>query len=120
MPVGRSQAFDPFSREDDFTLGPAIPWVPIVVTLAAGSFAFWGVKTLWQPARPQAAAPVKAPRDVLWDVMRGPQGRKWVQHDPDGRRVRELEIEPAGTEAILREDADGDHFFERTQRIKRP
>lgn len=119
-PVGRSQAFDPFAREDDFAMGPAIPWVPIVVTLAAGSIAFWSVKTFWQPARPQPAAPVKAPGDVLWDVMRTPQGRKWVQYDPNSQAVRELEIERAGTEAILREDADGDHVFERTQRIKRP
>jgi hypothetical protein len=120
VPLGRTQAFDPFAREDEFEMGPAIPWVPIVVTLAAGSLAFWGVKTLWEPARPPAPAPVKASRDVLWDVMRTPQGRKWVQVDPQGQPIRELEIEPAGTAAILREDHDGDQVFEHIERIKRP
>lgn len=117
--TARSQPFDPFAEEDYFTESPAIHWVPIVVTLAAGSLAIWGIKILWEPARPQAA-PIKAPRDVLWDVMTTPDGRKWVQHDSAGRPTRELEIPPLGHEAILREDNDGDQVFERTQRIKRP
>ena len=118
-PAGRSQAFDPYAEEDFFAREPSIHWVPIVVTLAAGSLAIVGIKHFWEPARPQAA-PVNAPRDVLWDVMKTPHGRKWVQHDSAGRPMRELEIPPSGNEAILREDIDGDQVFERTQRIVRP
>lgn len=115
-----SEPFDPFVRDEEFEYPEPINWVPIVVTLAAGSLAFWGVKQLWEPARPQPAAPADAPRDVLWDIMKTPQGRKWVQQDADGRRIRELEIHPDGSEAVLREDHDGDEFFEKTRRVKRP
>lgn len=114
------EPFDPLTRDDDFAYPNTINWVPIVVSLAAGSLVIWGVKKLWEPARPQAAAPAKAHKDQLWEVMKTPQGRKWVQQDSAGRRIRELEIDPDGSEAVLREDNDGDEIFERTQRVKRP
>lgn len=117
--AARSRPFDPYAEEDFFAEGPAIRWVPIVVTLAAGSLAIWGIKSFWEPARPQAA-PVNAPRDVLWDVMKTPNGRKWVQLDSTGRPTRMLEIPAGGNEAILWEDNDGDQVFERIQRIRRP
>ncbi len=93
-----SRPFDPFAEEPRFRDRDPVNWVPIVVTLAAGSMAIWGFKKLWEPARPQpAAAPAKAPRDVLWDVMRT----------------------PAGTHATLREDSDGDQLFDRTLKVER-
>lgn len=113
-----SQPFDPFPQDDDFESPQPLNWVPIVVTLAAGSLAIWGVKKLWEPARPQAAAPAKAPRDVLWDMMRTPHGGRWVQHDAQGRPIRILEFH--GNEAIFREDSDGDEIFEHTWRLQRP
>ena len=114
-----SRPFDPFAEGPLFSPQNQVNWVPIVVTLAAGSMAIWGIKKLWEPARPlPAAAPAKAPRDVLWDVVTTPAGRKWVQSDPAGRPVRDLEINPAGTEATLREDSDGDHVFDRTRHVQ--
>ncbi len=113
-----SQPFDPFVEDPLFAPPNPVNWVPIVVTLAAGSMAIWGIKKLWEPARPQPAAPANAPREVLWDAMRT-GGRKWVQSDPAGRPVRELEINFAGTEATLREDSNGDRVFDRTLQLKR-
>jgi hypothetical protein len=75
-PPGLSQPFDPLAAEDYLTHPPSIHWVPFVVTLAAGSLAIWGIKILWEPARPQAAAPINAPRDVLWEEMKSPRGSK--------------------------------------------
>lgn len=112
-----SQPFDPFTRQEEFEYPQPVNWVPIVVTLAAGSLAIWGVKKLWEPARPQAA-PANAHRDVLWDMMRTPHGRQWVQQDAKGRRIRILEFH--GNEAILKEDSDGDQVFEHTWRVQRP
>lgn len=110
-----SPPFDPFRSEEPFDYPQPLNWVPIVVTLAAGSLAFWGVKKLWEPARPKAAAPANAPRDVLWDMMRTPHGRQWVQNDAQGKQIRVLEFH--GNEAILREDSDGDQIFEHTWRL---
>ncbi len=115
-----SQPFDPYPEDREFAEESPFPWGPIIVTLAAGSLAFWSIRTFWKPARPQPAAPVNAPRDVLWDAMRTPHGRKWVQFDAAGRQIRELEINPAGTEATIKEDADGDQIFERSRQVKRP
>jgi hypothetical protein len=84
LPVSRSRPFEPFYDEDNFVEPASIHWVPIVVTLAAGSLAIWGIKTLWEPARPQAA-PINAPRNVLWEGMKTTHGRKSMQQVPISR-----------------------------------
>jgi len=54
-----SELSRPLFLDEEFEASESINWVPIVVTLAAGSLALWGVKQLWEPARPRAAVPAK-------------------------------------------------------------
>ena len=106
--VGPRQRLDNQLLADAGTSG--INWVPIVLTLAAGSLVLWAGKKAHFPRRP--AAPDEALRIDVWDVL-GRDKAPWVQQ-PDGQRgVRELRIDAATGRAVLREDADGDGVFER-------
>lgn len=87
-----------------------INWVPIVLTLAAGSLVLWAGKKAHFPRRP--AAPDEALRIDVWDVL-GRDQAPWVQQPVGERGVRELRIDAATGRAVLREDADGDGVFER-------
>lgn len=91
-----------------------IHWTPILLTLTAGTFVVWAAKQvhrqLREPARGQA-------RQVhLWDQL-GRDGGRWVQSIPGGAGRRELSIDPAGRQATLREDRDGDGVFEQSTRL---
>lgn len=87
-----------------------INWVPIVLTLAAGSLVLWAGKKAHFPRRP--AAPDEALRIDVWDVL-GRDQAPWIQQPDGDRGVRELRIDAATGRAVLREDADGDGVFER-------
>jgi hypothetical protein len=85
-------------------------WVPIMLTLAAGSFVIWaGNKKAHPPRRPPAAR--DGQQFDLIDVLSS-DSAPWVQHLNRGG-VRELVVDgPTGTVQI-RQDADGDGVFER-------
>lgn len=86
-------------------------WVPLILTLAAGSLAYWGVEKVEQRPRPPAL--VNRDRRPPPDLMRtlGKLPGPWVQKE--GPLTRELQIHPESNTATLREDRDGDGRFER-------
>jgi hypothetical protein len=102
---------------DGRSAGPenSIHWVPIVLTLAAGSFVLWAARKAHEPAQHAPARPVGREHFEFWrDVSRGSQ--PWVQRLDNGRGVRELWIDADA--ALLREDADGNGQFERQHRFE--
>jgi hypothetical protein len=92
---------------------PGGVWVPLILTLAAGSIACFGIDRL--DHRPRAPALVvrdaREPPD-LWEVLAGTRGT-WVQRREGGPGVRELTLDPETHSAQLREDHDGDGRFDR-------
>ena len=79
---------------------PGFRWGPIVLTLAAGSLAFVGLRALHQAANPRRDAPVGRQKD-LWEELRRP-GKPWTQK-LDGNRRRELDFNADRTRATIRE-----------------
>lgn len=88
-------------------------WVPILLTLAAGSIAYWGVEKVEQRPRPPALVnrDRRQPPD-LWRVL-GMSPDPWVQKLGPGQGVRRLQIAPDRRTAVVQEDRDGDGRFER-------
>ena len=95
----------------------SIHWLPIVITLAAGSFVFWGARKLQEAPARRGMAPVGREHQDLWEDL-SHHSRPWVQLHDNGRGVRELRIE--GNAAVLSTDADGNGHFESRQRFQRP
>lgn len=94
--------------DDDANGESGINWVPIVLTIAAGSLVLWAGKKAPPLRRP--APPDDALRVDFWDAL-GRDRAPWVQRsETDG--VRELVIDAATGHAVLREDRDGDGQFE--------
>lgn len=90
-------------------------WVPLILTLAAGSIACWGVERFDQ--RPRVRPPALVDRNPrqppdLWQVLGATPGT-WVQKSPDGSLTRELALDPEHQTAVLREDGNGDGEYER-------
>lgn len=86
-------------------------WISVMVTLAAGSLAWWGMHRLDQRPRPPAlVVRERRPPPDLYDFLKSSPS-PWVQRDGSG--VRELQIDPATRAATVREDRDGDGQFER-------
>jgi len=86
-----------------------VNWVPIVLTLAAGSIVFAGVRAMQaKPHAPVAAAGARNQPDV-WEMLSTPE-RPWVQRLDKGRR--ELRFDSARRQVVLYEDLDGDGRFE--------
>jgi hypothetical protein len=97
-------------RESGAAGHSGVNWVPIMLTLAAGSFVIWaGNKKAHPPRRPPA--PRDGQRFDLIDVLSS-DSAPWVQRLNRGG-VRELIIDGATGAAQVREDADGDGVFER-------
>lgn len=95
-----SSRFTGFDRDRNGTERDGIRWGPIVITLAAGSLAFFGLRAL-QPARkPQADVPHGRQGD-LWEQLARPD-KPWVQ-SLDGKRRRELRINADHNKAVVRE-----------------
>jgi hypothetical protein len=93
-----------------------INWVPIVLTLAAGSLVLWAGKKQHAPRRP--AIPDDAQRVDIWDALDRDQ-LPWVQRSNEGSgSVRELVVDAASGQALLREDRDGDGVFESVTRYE--
>jgi hypothetical protein len=105
---------------DDFASPPEessnVNWVPIVLTLAAGSVAFWGVRAMEaQPPQAGVAAAGDRDRPDVWNLLSQPK-RPWVQQLDKGRR--ELRFDPVRREGIISEDLDGDGQFESQFRVR--
>lgn len=82
-----------------------INWVPIVLTLTAGTFVFWAT-------RKPAAGPVgKGPGDELWKALIS-HPEPWTQQGANGRVIRQLFVDPVRDRIQIREDLDGDGLFE--------
>jgi hypothetical protein len=104
----REFGYEPTSADAGTPSG--INWVPIVLTLAAGSLVLWAGKKQHAPRRP--AAPDDAQRVDIWDALDRDQ-LPWVQRSNEGNGgVRELVVDAASGQALLREDRDGDGVFE--------
>ncbi len=115
---------DPRADGAEFWLNdraPGVNWLPIVITLAAGSLVFWGWKKLQEPKQaPVAKPPGEVLDESLWEQLSLSPGNIWIQKDETGRHVRELQIDRDRRGAVLREDLDGDSLFERSTRLQRP
>jgi hypothetical protein len=101
------------------TVGSGVNWIPIMLTLAAGSAAFCGVRKFQDRPQPHAnAAPVGARQQDLWERLSGfPE--PWIQQSEGGERTRSIQFETEGNVVIIREDSDGDGHFEREHRLLR-
>lgn len=111
-----------FDAEPPWTDQPPVAgrihWVPIVLTLTAGTVAFWAARRIHPGAdNGRRPAPAELSTAKLWNRL-GAAPRPWRQSLPDGRGVRELRFD--GQRAVLREDADGDGVFEREEYFERP
>jgi hypothetical protein len=110
----RPDSDDPFSVVDttvDRTphgSNSRINWVPIMLTLAAGSAVLWAGKKA--PFVRRHAGPGEAGQRDLFEFL-ADGAQPWVQQG-DGRR-RELRINPRGGIATILEDTDGDGRFDR-------
>lgn len=85
-------------------LDSGINWVPIVLTLAAGTFVLWA-------ARRPAAEPQHARADELLKLMMS-DSQPWTQTSANGRTVRQLSIDSVRNRITLEQDLDGDGLFD--------
>lgn len=99
--------------EEAFEDGAGVNWVPIILTLAAGSVVFWGVRKLHDQPRAILAAPIRLQHNELWDYVSEDEPAPFVQHLEDGRGRRELRFEPDRRRIVIREDRDGDGRYEK-------
>lgn len=96
-----------------------VNWVPIVLTLAAGSAVFWGVRELNEADPQEVAAPVQQRAPHLWDELSRFSG-PWYQRIEGGLGLRILRFDRQRGVAVIREDRDGDGTFERKMELPRP
>jgi hypothetical protein len=92
---------------------PAGVWVPLILTLAAGSIACFGIDHLDQRPRPAAlvVGDGRKPPE-LWEILGATNG-PWVQQLEGGRGTRKLTLNPDERTAVLEEDHDGDGHVDR-------
>ena len=92
---------------------PAGIWVPLILTLAAGSIACFGIEHLDHRPRPPAlvVGDGRKPPE-LWEILGATNG-PWVQQLEGGRGVRRLTLNRDHRSALLEEDHDGDGFVDR-------
>lgn len=111
------------STDDDSADGPegtdesrsattgAQMWVPLILTLAAGSIAYWGLNRLERAPRPgQLVIRDRRLPAELWQMLGNSRG-PWVQKE--GGVTRSLHVNPHDGTARVEEDHDGDGQFER-------
>jgi hypothetical protein len=96
-----------------------VHWVPIVLTLAAGSVAFWGARKLNEhqnlQMNPLPAAGWR--HEDAWKQLSG-GAQPWIQRLDNGGQ-RELWFDARRELATLREDTDGDGLFENELTFRR-
>jgi len=98
---------------------PAGVWVPLILTLAAGSIACFGVERIDHRPRPAAMVVGDGRKPAeLWDIL-GSDGAPWVQQLADGHGTRELSLDRERQSVRLREDRDGDGRFDREWEFSR-
>lgn len=107
------ERFEIFDCAGEFDAGGlGVNWVPIILTLAAGSVAFWGFRKLQDQGRPPiAAAPAGRDQRDLRDAL-SRHGGTWIQQSGNAGGVRHLRYEPDQKTVIIREDGEGDGIFE--------
>ena len=91
---------------------PAGAWMPLILTLAAGSIACFGIEHLDQRQRPPAlvVGDGRKPPE-LWEILNATHG-PWVQQ-LDGGGTRRLTLNRDNRTAVLEEDHDGDGHVDR-------
>ena len=95
-----------------------INWVPIVLTLAAGSAAIWGIRKLNEAPKPNAGpVPVNGREGQLWNTLGLPNGGWSLKHEeiPGRRRLR---IDAQRGLVVIQEDADADGIYESELRLR--
>jgi len=89
-----------------------VNWVPIVLTLAAGSAALFGARKVMEAPRVRAAdAPARVRQEGAWADL-AKERAPWRQELRNGKGTREMFLLPNPDRAVIREDADGDGRFE--------
>lgn len=100
------------SSEPRVTDIPAGAWVPLILTLAAGSIACFGIEHLDQRPRPPALVVGDARKPPeLWEILGATHG-PWVQQ-LEGGGARRLTLDRDNRTAVLVEDHDGDGQVDR-------
>lgn len=92
---------------------PAGVWVPLIITLAAGSIVCFGIERADQRPRPAAlvVGDGRKPPE-LWEILGATPG-PWVQQLGEGPGVRRLTLDREHRTALLQEDHDGDGHVDR-------
>jgi len=96
---------------------PGGVWVPLILTLAAGSIACFGIERPDHRPRPPAlvARDGREPPE-LWELVTAGRGT-WVQKLDGTPGTREMTLDPAAHSARFREDVDGDGRIDREWEI---
>jgi hypothetical protein len=116
IPADDSPAVWQVDENEEAGLETGMNWFPLVLTLAAGGAAVWGLRA-WN-GREAARVLERQHAPDLWDEL-GHDSSPWIQESEENRAVRKLWVDADGRGAILREDRDGDGIFERETRLKR-
>lgn len=120
-PRGNARASDdPRFELEEEDRGSGVHWVPILLTLTAGSAVFFGLRW-WQEAGriPARVPPVGGGPAELWDsISRSPA--PWTQPRREGRGERRLRFDRQTNSAVIEEDIDGDGVPDQTVRFRGP
>ena len=108
----RFAGFDGASSETEYS---GMRWGPIVLTLAAGSLAYFGFRAFQPAIKPRAEIPVGRQKE-LWDQLSHPS-KPWVQKLDGGKR-RELEFNADRSRATIREYVGDEKVDEREYELR--
>ncbi|MEW4527798.1 hypothetical protein [Maioricimonas sp. JC845] len=115
-----SGPFDRFSADRDTEWGDRsasrrslIPWASLLLTVAAGSVAFWSGR---HAGRPAVAVDPRRQEALLKELLATPD-RPWQQRVGRQGGMRQLTITPDRRAVLLQEDRDGDGLFEHQKRF---
>ncbi|MFG0331896.1 MAG: hypothetical protein ACF8TS_00915 [Maioricimonas sp. JB049] len=89
------------------------PWASLLLTVAAGSVAFWSGR---HAGRPAIAVDPRRQDALLKELLASPE-RPWQQRLDRQGGVRRLIITPDRQTVLLQEDRDGDGLFELERRF---
>jgi len=105
---------DPAAAEGALTVRSVALWAPVLLTLTAGSLAYWGIERADPAPRrvPALVDPDPRPPFDLWDVLTEAEG-PWVQQIERRPGQRRLHVDPRRQVIVVEEDRDGDGRYER-------